>query len=234
MQIKLEDLSASLRKPLLPIYLIGGDDPWLTQDAINTIYNAAKKQQFHPQATQHIEKDTQWSELAQSGQNGSLFDDKKLYRLSLKKNAISKTGRTVLSQFAEQTDTILLIQCQKFSAADKKAAWFKKINTFAGIIDIWPLFPSQIPAWIKQRAQHHGLSLSLEATSTLSSYCQNNLAAADQALYKLRLIDCNNQHTPESITQALTNQSQYSVFVCFDHAKHCWLSSRKDYNILFS
>lgn len=214
MQIKFEQLSQQLNKNLDKFYLLSGDEPWQIQNANEQICKAAKKQNFSISKVIYIENDSSWQNLASNVNNNSLFSEKQLFRVSLLKNKITKVGLEVLeSLWKSKTESMLIFTCGKLAANEKKLSWIKKFDNNGTILTIWPIFPNQMQAWITNRARHLGINLDYEAAQLIASYTQNNLAAADQSLLKVKLCNESNDIDATTIKSLLFNQAKY---VCFD------------------
>lgn len=214
MQIKFEQLSQQLNKNLERFYLLSGDEQWQIQNANEQICDTAKKQGFSISKAIYIENDSSWQTLASNVNNNSLFSEKQLFRVSLLKNKITKVGLEVLeSLWQSKTESMVIFTCGKLAANEKKLAWIKKFDSYGTILTVWPIFPNQMQGWITNRARYLGINLDYESAQLIASYTQNNLAAADQALLKVKLCNESNEINTSSIKALLFNQAKY---VCFD------------------
>ena len=66
MQLKIEQLAASLQRGLAPVYLIGGEEPLLLQECCDQIREAARAQGFAERELLQVESGFDWSELQQA------------------------------------------------------------------------------------------------------------------------------------------------------------------------
>ena len=218
MQIKFEQISENLKKNFMKFYLITGDEEWQKQNAVCQICNTAKADNYSLEKTIHIENDNTWTELAACSVNNSFFSEKKLFRVNLLKNKISSHGQKVLEQILTNTknENIIIITAKKLSAGEKKLAWIKKFDKYGTIITVWPIYPNQMTNWVRNRARQISINLDQDALLLLVSYTQNNLAAADQALLKIKLCQDKSTLTSDDVKSVIFEQAQYNCYDILD------------------
>ena len=83
MRLKLDQLDAQLRKGLLPVYLVTGDEPLLCQEALDTLRATARQQGFDTREVFHAEAGFRSDDFLASALSLSLFGDRKLLELRL-------------------------------------------------------------------------------------------------------------------------------------------------------
>lgn len=217
-QIKFEQISEHLKKNFIKFYLVTGDEEWQKQNAVCQICNTAKEYNYSLEKTIHIENDNTWTELATSSTNNSFFSEKKLFRINLLKNKISSHGQKVLEQIStnKNNDNVIVLTAKKLNASEKKLAWIKKFDKYGAIITIWPIYPNQMENWVRNRAKHVGLNLTPDALLLLVSYTQNNLAAADQALLKIKLCQDKSTLSSDDVKSIIFQQAQYNCYDILD------------------
>jgi len=218
LQIKFEELAKAIANKLENSYLITGDEIWQQQQCIKLISDAAKKNKFQINKTLHLDKDDAWQQFSLKSNNTSLFSNKNLYKINLTKNKISKQALKILEQYwsSNDNDTIIIIICPKLSASEKKLSWVQKFDKNAVVLQIWPLFPNQISAWINSRLKHYNFCADNQTINTLANYTQNNLLAADQALFKLSLTTDKKNITEDDLINILFKQNKFSCFDLLD------------------
>lgn len=217
MQLKIEELAKSLTQNPQSVYLISGDEIYQSQQAVMQIIQHAKKDGYHINRTVNIENDDSWLKLANNNNNMSFFSQKELHKVAISKNKVSKLGQDVISNFLKDNNTdILIITCKKLTAAEKKLAWIKKVTQQAIIITIWPLYPNQMPLWIKNQLKKINLTATTDAIELIANHTQNNLIAADQTITKLGLVFTKKNINAQDVIDSIFQQSNYSCYDLLD------------------
>ena len=83
MDLRPDQLSAQLGKPLAPLWVVHGNAPLLSLEAADAIRAAARAQGFDERETLVVDRSFKWSELALAGGNLSLFGGAKLIDLRI-------------------------------------------------------------------------------------------------------------------------------------------------------
>jgi DNA polymerase-3 subunit delta len=215
-RIKSEHLENELKKSLLPIYLVTGDEPLLVQEALDSIRQHCKSQGFDERKILEVDRKFDWASLNEEANTLSLFAEKALTELRLGKSKPGTPGAKALQQYCDNLpeDKILLICADKLDASTLKSKWCSRLDQAGAIIQIWPINLHEMPRWISQRASRMGLKLSREAVSLLSDRLEGNLLAAQQELEKLRLLHPNTEIeiSAEDVLESVSDASRYDVF----------------------
>ena len=222
LQIKFEELARSVVKNLEKSYLITGDEIWQQQQSVKLISDAAKERNFQINQTLHLDKDDAWQQFALKSNNTSLFSSKNLYKINLTKNKLSKQALKILEQFWSNNDEnlIIIITCSKLTANEKKLSWVQKFDKNGITLHLWPLFSNQMVPWIIGRFKHYNFNADNQAVNFLANYTQNNLLAADQAIFKLSLSVNKKNITKDDLVNILFNQNKFSCFDLMDPLVH--------------
>lgn len=221
-KLRPEQLSAALRKPLAPAYLISGDEPLLSQECCDLIRQAARKAGFSERELHHVDNGFDWDQLLTSVNSLSLFAERKIIELRMDSGKPGDKGAKALTSYCENPppDTLLLIITPKLDASSQRSKWFKSLEQVADFVQIWPVTPMQLPRWIEQRMQQAGLNAGRAAIDMLAARIEGNLLAAAQEIEKLKLLAPDGQVSAEMIAGAVADSARYDVFSLLDKALH--------------
>ncbi len=218
MQIRPEQLAAQLKKNLAPIYLLSSDEPFLLQEAADTVRDAAREQGFVERQLLQADQKFDWHTLLLETQNPSLFAEKKLLELRLPNAKPGDKGSKALQEYANNAppDIILLLVFGKLDASAMRSKWLKALESKACICRLWPIDAKQLPGWINQRLQQRGVTADRDAVLLLAEKVEGNLLAAAQEVDKLVLSTSGKHLDVDSVRQAIGDSARYSVFNLLD------------------
>lgn len=218
MQLKAEQLPASLQQGLAPVYLVGGEEPLLLQECCDQIREAAKAQGFLERELLHVGAGFDWSELQQVAAP-SLFGSRKIIDLRLRTGKPGREGGAELTRWAQDPDPeiLLLVSCEQWDAGSRKSKWAAALNKAGVQVDIWPIAAPQLPGWLQQRMQHKGMQPDAEALGILADRLEGNLLAANQEVDRLALLKGPGPVTAEDVLKAVADSSRYDVFILVEH-----------------
>ena len=110
MKISSEQLPGQLKKELLPIYWLAGDEPLLILEATDQLRSYCRQQNFTHRELYSVESNFDWQLLLQSSNSLSLFGEKKIIELSLKSSKLGDDGRKALQTYLEisSPDNVIL------------------------------------------------------------------------------------------------------------------------------
>lgn len=216
MRIKAEHLENELKKSLLPLYLVTGDEPLLIQEALDSVRAQCKQQGFDERKIIEVDRKFDWNSLNEEANTLSLFAEKTLTELRLGKAKPGAPGAKALQQYCDNLpdDKILLISADKLDASTLRSKWCARLEQTGAIVQIWPIGLNEMPRWISARANKVGLKLSRDAVSLLSDRLEGNLLAAQQELEKLKLLypDNSQEISAEEVLESVSDASRYDVF----------------------
>ncbi len=200
-------------KKLFPIYIVGGEDILLKQDAIHAIKQAAQQQGFSECVRLTMETGKE-NELYQLLHSASLFAEKRLVELNLMEMTPNKTIDHVLQEYAKKpaSENLLLIMLGKIDPKIAKSSWYVALEKISVVVTVWPIPREKLPQWLQQRAKKLKLQLEVAAAQLLTDYTEGNLLAAAQALEKISLLQPNKIIDVELIQTLLTDESHFTIF----------------------
>jgi DNA polymerase-3 subunit delta len=220
MKLRPDQLDQHLKKGLLPVYIVSGDEPLLIQECCDNIRQHCRDQQFNERQVMHVEAGFDWSELLAASSAMSLFADKKLIELRMPNGKPGDAGGKALVEYAGSAspDNVLLIICNKLDSSSTRSKWYKAVEGAGASVQVWPIDAHQLPRWIEQRLAKVGLKANSEAVTLLAERVEGNMLAAQQEIEKLRLFVEGDIVDADTITAAVADNARYDIFGLVDRA----------------
>ena len=214
MRIQTKQLDQELKRNLLPVYLVTGDEPLLVQEALDSIRAASKASGCDERKILDVDRKFDWASLNSEANSLSLFAERTLTELRLDKAKPGIPGGKALQYYCQNLpeDKILLISAAKLTAATLKSKWCAAIDKAGGIIQVWPISLNEMPQWIAQRARKMGLEIEQDAIALLSDRLEGNLLAAQQELEKLKLLATGNKIDADTVLESVSDSAKYDIF----------------------
>ncbi|GEN22422.1 DNA polymerase III subunit delta [Halomonas cupida] len=220
MKVFADKLPDALSKSLPPVVIIAGDEPLQHMEACDLVRRQAREAGVEERDVLDVEANFAWGRLTEAGASMSLFASRKLIELRLGSSKPGQEGGKALKEYAESaagSDNMLLIMAGRLDAREQKSAWFKALDKIGLFVPVWPVDASRLGFWLRDRAQVHGLNLSLDAARLLGERTEGNLLAADQELQKLALIlPPGSQVSPRQVAGDVESSARYDVFTLID------------------
>ena len=219
MRLKPEQLSQQLKKALLPVYIISGDEALINQELSDQIRLAARSQGFDERETHQIDAKYDWGQLVESANALSLFSERKLLELRIDSGKPGDKGSKALLSLFERPnpDNIYLLVLPKIDKGVQNSKWFKALDKVGAFIAHWPIERSQLPGWIANRLRGYNLKADSEALALLADRTDGNLLAAAQEIEKLRMLGLQTI-TLQDIEGSVSDASRYDVFALSEAA----------------
>jgi len=220
MKIDARQLATQLKSPLLPCYIVSGDEPLLVQEVTDQLRQAAVAQGFDSRESHHVETGFDWQNLAASADALSLFSSRRLIELRFNKPTPGDVGSRALRELAQRmpVDTVFLIIMPKFDGKAKTAAWFKALDKIGAVIQVWPLERRELGQWLAARMRQQGLQADQDAIHLLADYVEGNLLAAAQEIDKLALMQPGARISAATIEAGISDNARFDVFGLVDSA----------------
>ena len=218
MKVYANKLAAQLRQNLSPIYIVSGDEPLLVQEACDLIRNQLKQAGFSQRDLFHAEANFDWEQVLFSANSMSLFAEQKILEIRLPNGKPGDKGGAALTQFAENIpeDTCMLLVLPKVDKRSQGTKWFKALESRGALVQIWPIEPRDLPAWLGQRFNAAGLDATREAINALAARIEGNLLAAVQDIERLKLSCIGGKVDLPEIQAGVADNSRYDVFGLID------------------
>jgi len=218
MPLRAEQLAGSLQRGLAPVYLIGGEEPLLLQECCDAVREAAKAQGFIERELLQVERGFDWS-LLQQAAAPSLFASQKIIDLRLRTGKPGREGGKALTEWAETPDPniVLLVSCEKWDAASRKAKWAAALEKAGQRVDVWPIKAAELPRWLAQRMQQHGMQPEPGVLELLADRLEGNLLAARQEIDRLALLKGAGTISVDDVMRAVADSSRFDAFALGEH-----------------
>ncbi len=208
------------------MYLVAGSEPLLVQESRDLIILAAKKQGYLGRTVQVAGNTFDWDLLTNAGVEQSLFSSRKVVDLRLSSGKPGQLGGKALSNWAKapDRDVLLIVSCDTWETASRKSRWAAELAGAGVLVEIWPVKPRELPAWIERRMRTAGLQPQREAVELLADLVEGNLLAAQQEIEKLVLLGPGTTVSADTIRQSVANSSRFDAF----RLAECLLSGQAD------
>jgi DNA polymerase-3 subunit delta len=218
MKLRAEQLEESLKRGLARVYLVAGEEPLLLQECCDRVRQAAKDKGFVERELLQAERGFDWSELAQVGAP-SLFASQKIIDLRLRTGKPGREGGKALSAWAAEPDpnTVLLVSCEQWDKSSRTSKWASSLAKAGVQVDIWPIKAQELPRWLEQRMQQHGMQPEPEVVRILADRLEGNLLAAQQEIDRLALIRGAGTVSVDDVLRVVAHSSRFDAFVLAEH-----------------
>lgn len=189
MRLTADQLSRQLAERLLPVYLLSGDEPLLTAEALDAIRACARALGFEEREQVLIDKSAAvWEQALSVARNQSLFASRRILEIRMASGKPGHAAATLLKLIAAAGDDLLLIIVSGRLDRDSAGAeWVREAQERGAWLALWPPDAARFPGWLRQRVMAAGLELSAEALALLAASTEGNLLAAQQEIDKLLL-----------------------------------------------
>jgi DNA polymerase-3 subunit delta len=213
LKIKPESLAAHLRERLLPVYLISGDDPLLTGEAVDAVRRRARETGFTERDVHFMERGGDWDAVLASVASMSLFAERRIVEVRLPTGRPGVTGAKVLKRVIDSAgaDTLLLILTGRLDREAANSEWARAVEAQGASLALWPIARAAFPEWLQRRAHQLGLSVAPDALALLAERTEGNLLAASQELAKLALLAVAGRVDAAAVLASSTDSSHFDV-----------------------
>jgi len=218
MPLRADQLAGSLQRGLAPVYLIGGEEPLLVQECCDAVREAARAQGFVERELLQVDHRFDWS-LLQQAAAPSLFATQKIIDLRIRTGKPGREGGKALTAWADAPDPniILLVSCEKWDAGSRKAKWAGALERAGQRVDIWPIKAAELPRWLAQRMQQHGMQPDPDVLDLLADRLEGNLLAAQQEIDRLALLKGAGTISIDDVMRSVADSSRFDAFILAEH-----------------
>jgi DNA polymerase-3 subunit delta len=211
--LKPQQLAATLAKNLAPIYVVAGEEPLLMQEALDAIRAAARTRGYAEREILDAEKGFDWQRLVDACNAMSLFASLRIVELRLG-GAADVAGGKILAELAKRPpqDVLLIVSAGKLDWRARQGGWFAALEAAGVAVYAEPLKPAELPGWIDARLHAEGLSADPDALHLLAERTEGNLLAAQQEVQKLGLLKPGAKLSASDIDEAVADSAHFEVF----------------------
>jgi DNA polymerase-3 subunit delta len=216
--LRYEQLPAALNRGLSPLYLIAGPEPLLVQECRDQVRQAAGAAGFLERDIVQVNQHFDWDSLRSMAGAPSLFASRRIVDLRLPTGKPGQDGGKALSEWAAKPDpdTLLIVSCDEWDAGSRKAKWAGEMERAGTRVDIWPVKPNELPAWVGRRMQAAGLQADARAIAVLVERVEGNLLAAQQEIDKLLLQKGPGPVSADEVLAMVSDSSRFDAFLLLD------------------
>ncbi|ODU04847.1 MAG: DNA polymerase III subunit delta [Thiobacillus sp. SCN 63-1177] len=190
MNIPAERLPEQLARGLAALYVVVGDEPLAAQEAGDAIRAAARAAGHSERSVFTAQGRTNWQEIFTSGDNFSLFGERRLTEIRIPSGKPGVDGARALEAYAGHlpADTLTLVSLPGLDWKTMQSRWFAALAKSGVIVEAQPVDRAALPDWIDRRLVRQGLRAERAALDFLADQVEGNLLAAQQEIDKLALL----------------------------------------------
>ncbi len=213
MKLPAEQLAQHLERPPRTLYIISGDEPLGVMEAQDAIRAAARRNGYSERETFIVERGFNWQKLKASSQSLSLFATLRIVEISIPNGKPGVDGSKALQEYAADLppDTLTIICLPRIDKKDQ-GVWFQRLEEAGTLIQIYPVDPERLPAWINARLKTQGQQADTETLEFIANQVEGNLLAAHQEIQKLGLLFPPGRLSLEQVRDAVLNVSRFDAF----------------------
>ncbi len=214
-----DQLATHLNSNLVPIYLVGGNEPLLVDEAADQIRSAAKSAGYADREVFHAgEQGFQWDELRASAMAMSLFAQRRIIDLRLPRGKPGREGGEALTFFASDPppDTLLLVVCHDWDKNAAKTRWARALAKAGASVVRRQLYTKELPGWIGRRLARAGLRPGPGVAQSIAHRVEGNLLAAMQEIDKLALLLGQGGVDLEQVNRLVADSARFTTFGLID------------------
>ncbi|MFN3544046.1 MAG: DNA polymerase III subunit delta [Thiobacillus sp.] len=218
MNVSADRLPDHLARGLAPLYVIVGDEPLAAQEAGDAI-RAAARAAGHVERTVHtVQGRTNWQGIFASGDNLSLFAERRLTEIRIPSGKPGVEGAKALEAYADKLppDTVTLISLPGLDWKTMQSRWFAALAAKGVVVEAKPVDRARLPEWIARRLAKQNLRAEPAALEFLADQVEGNLLAAQQEIDKLALLLPPGAMTLADVEHAVVDVSRLEADVLAD------------------
>ncbi len=220
MKLRIDQLSAQLKKQLAPVYIISGDEPLQITRCCDQIRQHARSCGFTERNVFHVESGFDWGDFLSAANSLSLFAQQQILELRMPSGKPGDLGSKALLEYISHPspDNLLLVITERLDSTQQKAKWFKALDQAGVSIPVWPVESAQLPGWLGQQLQADGYRATSGALALIGERVAGNLLAASQELEKLKLLAKDKMIDEATVEDAVCDSARFDVFQLLDAA----------------
>lgn len=214
MRISPDQLLHQLRKQLMPLYTITGDELLLAMEAVDAIRNHARQHGYTERDIFPVDHRFDWANLQRWKSQSSLFGERRILDLRIPSGKPGKEGSSAIEALCQNqpADTITLIMLPKIDKQTQTSKWFKALEHSSVMITVDPIEHSRLANWIQQRLDLQEQQIAADTLQFLVNKVEGNLLAAQQEIKKLALLYPSGMLSFEQVKNAVLDVARYDVF----------------------
>lgn len=210
MNVAADRLPDQLARGLAALYVVVGDEPLAAQEAGDAIRAAARAAGHTERSVHTVQGKYNWQGLFASGDNLSLFAERRLTEIRIPSGKPGVDGAKALEAYAGKlpADTLTLISLPGLDWKTMQSRWFASLARVGVVVEAKPVERAALPGWIERRLAKQGLSAERDALAFLADLVEGNLLAAQQEIDKLALLLPPGKVTRADVERAVVDVSR--------------------------
>ena len=218
MKLGPDRLALQLKSPLPAVVLIAGEEPLQREESADAIRQAARAQGYTDREVFVAERGFDWGAVLSAGASLSLFASRRILELRLPSAKPGTKGAEVLGEYAKDPapDTLLLVIAE--DKLEGNPVWAQALERAGLMVQVWPVQPNEVPAWVRQRLKAKGFDATPDAVTLIAGRVEGNLLAAAQEVEKLALLRGPGTLDAEAVAEAVADSARYDAFKLVDAA----------------
>jgi DNA polymerase-3 subunit delta len=215
-----DKINEQLSRGLSPVYFVSGDEPLLAGEVTDAIRFESRKQGYEERESHSADARFDWPKLFAGLDTLSLFASRKIVEIRLTTGKPGREGGAAIVELVANPppDTLFIITSPRIDKRTASTKWVQSLERGGVWVDIKPLSPEQLPAWLEARMRRAGLECDAEAIEILAARVEGNLLAAQQEIGKLELLVDGGQVTGDIVRRSVADGARFDVFQLADAA----------------
>ena len=211
MRIATRQLAQHLKKGLAPLYAVHGAEALLALEAGDAIRAAARRDGFTEREVFTAEPGADWSKLAASAANLSLFATRKILELRIPTGKPGTEGGKAIEALCARLpdDTLVLVMLPELDWQGLKTAWFGALEGAGTVVEARAISREELPQWLAERFAAQRQQANVETLEWMADRVEGNLLAAKQEVAKLALLLPQGEISLDAIREAVTDVSRF-------------------------
>ena len=211
MKISARQLSASVKKGLAPLYTIHGPEALGALEAADFLREAARKGGCTERDVFTAEQGADWSRLAATASNLSLFATRRLIELRIPTGKPGAEGGKAIEAYCARLpeNDVTLVLLPELDWQSAKTQWFAALEGAGVVVEARAIGRDELPEWLADRLARQKQRASVETLEWLADRVEGNLLAAKQEVEKLALLLSEGEIALEAIRDAVTDVSRF-------------------------
>jgi DNA polymerase III subunit delta len=210
-KIAARQLAASVKKGLAPLYTIHGAEPLGALEAADFLREAARKDGCTQREVFTAEQGADWSQLAATAANLSLFATRRLIEVRIPTGRPGAEGGERIEAYCKRLPEgdVTLVLLPELDWRSIKTQWFSALEGAGVVVESKPITRDELPEWLADRLARQKQRASVETLEWLADRVEGNLLAAKQEVEKLALLLPEGEIALDSIRESVTDVSRF-------------------------
>lgn len=216
MKLARDALTRHLEGPLAAAYAVYGLEPLQVLEAQDAIRATARARGYSDRQRHDVDQHFDWQTLVEERISGSLFALPKIIELRFATARLPGRGSSdealaVLAAWFDEppADTLLLMA---FEQAERSISWLDDRRPGLVVVEIPPLYPRELPAFLGQRLRQAGFVASADVIALLIERTEGNLLAARQEIELMRLLLPAGKVDVDQARALVADQAHYEAY----------------------